>query len=88
MEMAPSKSKYMTDKLTITTQSGQTVEALAPVIISASRSTDIPAFYAQRLVVGENQRLRPRKHRGAKHHQYYYYFIHLLTWVNWNLLRT
>ena len=37
----------MTDKLTLTTQTGQTVEAIAPVIISASRSTDIPAFYAQ-----------------------------------------
>jgi len=37
----------MTDKLTITTQSGQTIEATAPVIISASRSTDIPAFYAE-----------------------------------------
>ena len=37
----------MTDRLTITTQTGQTVEATAPVIISASRSTDIPAFYAK-----------------------------------------
>lgn len=31
----------------ITTDSGQQVEAVAPVIISASRSTDIPAFYAK-----------------------------------------
>ncbi len=37
----------MLDKITITTQSGKTVEATAPVIISASRSTDIPAFYAK-----------------------------------------
>ncbi len=37
----------MSDKITITTQAGQIVEAIAPVIISASRSTDIPAFYAQ-----------------------------------------
>ena len=37
----------MTDKLTITTDSGERVEAQAPVIISASRSTDIPAFYAK-----------------------------------------
>lgn len=36
----------MDNKLTIITQSGQSVEASAPVIISASRSTDIPAFYA------------------------------------------
>ena len=31
----------------ITTDSGEQVEALAPIIISASRSTDIPAFYGQ-----------------------------------------
>ena len=37
----------MTDKPTITTDSGERVEAQAPVIISASRSTDIPAFYAK-----------------------------------------
>ncbi len=35
------------DKLTITTDFGDKVEATAPVIISASRSTDIPAFYAK-----------------------------------------
>ena len=34
-------------KTTITTQSGESVEAMAPVIISASRSTDIPAFFAK-----------------------------------------
>jgi len=36
-----------TDKTFITTDSGERVEATAPVIISASRSTDIPAFYAK-----------------------------------------
>lgn len=40
----------MSTNLTITTQSGERVEAVAPVIISASRSTDIPAFYAQWLI--------------------------------------
>lgn len=35
------------DKVLITTDSGKKVEAAAPVIISASRSTDIPAFYAK-----------------------------------------
>ena len=34
-----------TDKITIITDSGERAEATAPVIISASRSTDIPAFY-------------------------------------------
>ncbi|MDR2064778.1 MAG: DUF1848 domain-containing protein, partial [Prevotellaceae bacterium] len=37
----------MNDKIKISTQSGIEVEAMAPVIISASRSTDIPAFYAK-----------------------------------------
>ena len=37
----------MPDKVTITIDSGKIVEATAPVIISASRSTDIPAFYAK-----------------------------------------
>lgn len=37
----------MIDKTIITTDSGERVEATAPVIISASRSTDIPAFYAK-----------------------------------------
>ena len=37
----------MVDKINIITQLGQKVEAITPVIISASRSTDIPAFYAQ-----------------------------------------
>lgn len=35
------------DKIQIKTDSGDVVEALAPVVISASRSTDIPAFYAK-----------------------------------------
>lgn len=37
----------MPTKLTITDQNGVTHDATAPVIISASRSTDIPAFYAK-----------------------------------------
>lgn len=37
----------MSNWLNIITQSGKSVEAIAPVIISASRSTDIPAFYAE-----------------------------------------
>ena len=36
-----------TDKLLITTDKEEQVEATAPIIISASRSTDIPAFYAK-----------------------------------------
>ena len=35
------------DKVIIKTDQGQQAEATAPVIISASRSTDIPAFYAK-----------------------------------------
>jgi len=34
------------DKINITKQDGEVVEAQAPIIISASRSTDIPAFYS------------------------------------------
>ena len=34
------------DKIQITNDAGELVEALNPVIVSASRSTDIPAFYA------------------------------------------
>ena len=37
----------VSEKVSIRTDSGETVEASAPVIISASRSTDIPAFYAK-----------------------------------------
>lgn len=43
-------------KITIRRENGETIEAQAPVIVSASRSTDIPAFYADwflhRLKVG------------------------------------
>ena len=35
------------DKINITRQNGEVVEAQAPVIVSASRSTDIPAFYSE-----------------------------------------
>lgn len=37
----------MNEKIFITNQAGEKVEASCPVIISASRSTDIPAFYAK-----------------------------------------
>ena len=37
---------FKTPTVTITTQNGETVQAKAPYIISASRSTDIPAFYS------------------------------------------
>lgn len=37
----------MSKKITIINDSGDKVEATAPIIISASRSTDIPAFYAK-----------------------------------------
>ncbi len=37
----------MTEKVIINTDRGKTVEGVAPVILSASRSTDIPAFFAK-----------------------------------------
>lgn len=37
----------MDEKIIITRDNGEQVQATAPVIISASRSTDIPAFYAK-----------------------------------------
>ncbi|MDP4228704.1 MAG: DUF1848 domain-containing protein, partial [Bacteroidota bacterium] len=37
-------------KVTVKLSGGETVEGIAPVIISASRSTDIPAFYPEWLV--------------------------------------
>ena len=37
----------MSDKTSIIINSGEKVVASTPVIISASRSTDIPAFYAK-----------------------------------------
>lgn len=36
----------MNNKITTSTEKGEIVEAQTPIIISASRSTDIPAFYA------------------------------------------
>ena len=36
-----------TDKIKLTLQDGNSVEAQAPMIVSASRATDIPAFYSQ-----------------------------------------
>ena len=38
------------DKVIISTEQDDTVEAVAPVVVSASRRTDIPAFYAEWLV--------------------------------------
>jgi DNA repair photolyase len=40
-------AKKQWDKVTIRTDSGETQTAVAPVIISASRATDIPAFYSE-----------------------------------------
>ncbi len=37
----------MNDRIKIITDSGKQVEAQSPIIVSASRSTDIPAFYAK-----------------------------------------
>ncbi|WP_295729013.1 DUF1848 domain-containing protein [uncultured Muribaculum sp.] len=37
----------LSEKIKIMTERGDEVEASAPVVISASRSTDIPAFYAE-----------------------------------------
>ena len=34
------------EKIKINTDDGISVEASAPIIVSASRATDIPAFYA------------------------------------------
>ena len=34
------------DKIKIKRDNGECVDAQAPIIVSASRSTDIPAFYA------------------------------------------
>lgn len=41
----PKESKR-NDKVVITTSDGKAVDAFAPIIVSASRATDIPAFYA------------------------------------------
>ena len=52
-----------TEKIKIQRESGEIVEAQAPVILSASRSTDIPAFYADwffhRLDVGYSAWINP-----------------------------
>lgn len=40
----------MNEKVQITTNKGVRLEAQAPVVISASRSTDIPSFYAKWLI--------------------------------------
>lgn len=37
----------VSEKIIITNDAGEKVEAIAPVIISASRATDIPAFYSK-----------------------------------------
>ena len=37
----------MNDKVSIHISNGEAISASAPIIISASRSTDIPAFYAE-----------------------------------------
>ena len=36
----------MANKISIITDDNKMVDAIAPVIVSASRSTDIPAFYS------------------------------------------
>lgn len=52
-----------TNKIDLVIENGETVKALAPIIISASRSTDIPAFYADwflhRLQIGYSAWINP-----------------------------
>lgn len=43
----PQETHKQMEKVKITTDTGETAEAVAPVIVSASRSTDIPSFYAR-----------------------------------------
>lgn len=38
------------EKIKITKGNGEIIDAQAPIIISASRSTDIPAFYSDWLI--------------------------------------
>jgi hypothetical protein len=40
----------MDERVTLKRDNGDIVEASAPIIISASRSTDVPAFYAKWLM--------------------------------------
>jgi DNA repair photolyase len=40
------KGKKRNNKVSFKTSDGKTIEAFAPVIVSASRATDIPAFYS------------------------------------------
>ena len=51
------------DKIQVTRENGEVVDAQAPIIVSASRSTDIPAFYADwflyRLKVGYSDWTNP-----------------------------
>ncbi|MGA2507929.1 MAG: DUF1848 domain-containing protein [Chitinispirillaceae bacterium] len=57
-------------EVTITTGSGETKNAIAPLIISASRATDIPAFYGQwflrRLDAGYVRWINPFSGKPAK----------------------
>ncbi len=54
------------EKIEIVTDAGERAEAFAPVIVSASRSTDIPAFHApwlaHRLARGHAARVNPFTH--------------------------
>lgn len=43
------------DTVKITNQHGEMIEAIAPIIISASRATDIPAFYSDWLIQRINE---------------------------------
>ena len=51
------------ERITIKRENGELVEAQAPVIVSASRSTDIPGFYSDwflhRLKVGYSSWTNP-----------------------------
>lgn len=55
------------EKVEFTTDSGETVEGIAPVIVSASRSTDIPAcfpkWFANRLERGYSVWVNPFNHK-------------------------
>ncbi|MCK5231123.1 MAG: hypothetical protein KAR13_12695 [Desulfobulbaceae bacterium] len=51
--MAKSKSSGVWDHVNIKSDSGEDISAIAPVVISASRSTDIPAFYGSLVFPGD-----------------------------------